>query len=106
MSLESFIGSSIICAIALGIYGLVRGFPWFVIQGALVNGPGFIAALWAISAGITNGTGGNAGWWVLAAIGAMFALVCGFNLKNFLDGSEARHFYELVRREVEKLDDE
>ena len=63
-----------------------KGFPWFVIKGAMVNGPEFLAALHGILYGVSYGAISSGGWWLLAILGGFFALVCGYNMYNFSTG--------------------
>jgi hypothetical protein len=98
--MDAFLGFAFFICIGLLVFGLARRFPWFIIQGALVNGPGFLAALYGIFYGVSYATTGSAGWWLLAIVGALFALVCGYNLYHFFSGEEARMFGELVARKT------
>ena len=100
MSWDTYLGVATFFAVTLVIFGLSRGFPWFIIKGALVNGPGLVAALWGIMAGVSKGVSEGGGWWLLAVVGVIFAYVCGHNVKHYLDGSEAKRFYDLVRAKL------
>jgi hypothetical protein len=46
--MDTFLGMAFFICVGVVIFGLVKSFPWFIIKGALVNGPGFLAALYAI----------------------------------------------------------
>lgn len=101
MTFDTFLGMSAVLCVGLLIFGLVRGFPWFIIKGALVNGPGFLVSLWGIFTGFSGALStGNAAWWILAALGGAFSLICGFNLHSFLSGEEARSFAKMVSRHL------
>lgn len=106
MSLEALIGLAVVAAVSLGIFGLVKRFPWFIIQGALINGPIFVAALWGLFTGLLNGLSAGGGWWALFAGSIPVAYVCGSNVKHFLDGSEAEMFYKAVREKMRQGDDD
>lgn len=105
MDIEPFIGISVVCAVGLGIYGLARRFPLFIVRGALINGVGFIFSVWAVLTGMIYGYSRNGAWWLLAVAGLVFAYVCGTNIRHFLNGSEAESFYRLVRSKMGSSED-
>jgi hypothetical protein len=82
----------------------VKGFSWFIIKGALINGPGFIASVWATLAGISYGvTTPNGAWWFLAIVGVLFGFVCGYNLYNYLSGKEADMLARMARERFREM---
>lgn len=104
--MDAYFGLAFVVCLGLLIYGLVKGFPWFIIKGSLINGPGFLAALYGIFYGTAYAITSSSGWWFLAIVGAFFAVVCGFNLYNYLNGEEARMFAELVREKIREPESE
>jgi ABC-type phosphate transport system permease subunit len=97
MTFDALLGMSFVLCLGLVVFGLVKGFSWFIIKGALVNGPSFLASLWGIHAGVSNAIATSTGtWWLLAVVGAVFALVCGFNLYNYLSGKEAEMLARMI----------
>jgi hypothetical protein len=67
--MDVFIGMAIFICLGVLIFGLVKGFPWFVIQGAMINGPGFLAALYGIFYGVYYGATSSPPWLLLAVMG-------------------------------------
>jgi hypothetical protein len=100
--MDTFLEMAFFICVGVVIFGVVKGFPWFIIKGALVNGPGFLAALYAIFYGATYAETSSSDWWVVAVIGGFFALICGF-----VNGEDARKFNERIAKrlwtEQEKL---
>jgi hypothetical protein len=94
--MDAFFGLAFFICVGVVLFGLAKGFPWFVIKGAMVNGPAFVAALYGIFYGVSYGATGSGAWWLLAIVGGFFAFVCGDNMYNFFNGQEARMFGELV----------
>jgi hypothetical protein len=104
MTFDTFLGMCFFLCLGLAIYGFVRGFPSFIIKGALVNGPAFLASLWGILAGVSNAiSSANSVWWLLAGVGGAFAFICGSNLYHYLSGYEAETFTRLVARKVREM---
>jgi len=93
-----FLVLSVIMCAGLGLLGIIRGFPWFVIKGAMVNGPGFLASIYALYYGASR----SGGWWILALLGLVFAIVCGWNLYNYVSGEEARQFNAMVANSIRR----
>jgi hypothetical protein len=76
MYFDVVLALAVVSAMMFGIYGLIKRFPSFVIQGTLVNVPGFIAALRELQVGCANGLMTGGGWWLLTVICVFFAIVC------------------------------
>ena len=85
--MDTFLGMAFFICIGVVIFGIVKGFDWFIIKGALLNGPRFLAALYGIFYGATYGATSSSGWWLVAIIGGFFALICGYNMYSFFKGS-------------------
>ena len=98
--MDTFLGMAFFICIGVVIFGIVKGFDWFIIKGALLNGPGFLAALYGIFYGATYGATSSSGWWLVAIIGGLFALICGYNMYNFFNGHEARMFDERIAKRL------
>ena len=81
--MDTFLGMAFFICVGVVIFGVVKGFRWFAIKNALLNGPGFLAALYAIFYGATYAETSSSGWWLVAIIGGFFALVCGYNMYFF-----------------------
>jgi hypothetical protein len=87
-----FLGLALIVCVGLAIWGLVHKFPFFIIKGAMINGIGALASLYALYWGVYYGVT-RSGWgWLLALLGIGFGWVCGFNLYHYVTGKEARDF--------------
>ena len=101
MSFDAAFGLAFVVCIGLLIFGLVKGFPWFIIQGSLVNGAMVVFCFYLLFKILANisyfGVGGAI---VLTIPVIAFGAICIFNIRNFLSGQEAENFYELVRERV------
>jgi hypothetical protein len=97
--MDTFLGMAFFICVGVVIFGIVKGFRWFAIKNALLNGPGFLAALYGIFYGATYGATGSSGWWLVAIIGGLFALICGYNMYSFFKGPDAR----MSREYLDKL---
>jgi hypothetical protein len=73
--------------IALGVLGLGRGYPLWMIGGALTNAAGLVVALCGAYYSFTSSI---RLLWILGLISLAFCYICGENVRNFVNGKEAR----------------
>jgi hypothetical protein len=107
MTFDSASGLAIVVCLVLLVFGLVKRFPWFIIQGALVNGAMVVLCIYLLSKIITNiDFLGGIGALVLALVVLALGAICCFNLRAHISGKEAEHFYGLVRERLLRRDSE
>jgi hypothetical protein len=94
--MDTFLGMAFFICVGVVIFGIVKGFSWFAIKNALLNGPGFLAALYGIFYGATYAETSSSGWWLVAIIGGLFALICGYNMYSFFKGPDPRKSREYL----------
>lgn len=95
-----FLVLSVIMCIGLGLWGMIRRFPWFVIKGAMFNGPGFLASAYALYYGVYYGVSRSGSWWLLALLGVAFGYICGLNLYHYVSGEDAQTFNIMVANRI------
>ena len=85
------------------VWGLVRGFPWFVTQTAAVNGGLIGPSLLGLYHSIANTlSGGSFLWLLLGLICGVFAAICFFNLKGYFNGNDAQKYTKELVDHLEK----
>lgn len=101
MSLDAAFGLAVITCFGMLIFGLVKRFPRFIIQGSITNCAAVVLCAYLLTKVFANFThlGGVLSTVLIVPIIA-FGVICTINLRNFLSGREAENFYELIRREI------
>jgi hypothetical protein len=101
MTFDGALGLALMVCMGLGIFGLVMRFPWFIIQGGLVNGSMIVLCIYFLAKIFGNIDFLGGGWaFALAILVIGFAAICCFNLYNYLSGREAESFYRMVREKM------
>ena len=103
MTFDTASGLAVIVCIGLLIFGVVKRFPWFIIQGSLVNGAMVILCFYVLGKIIANVNSlGGIGAVLLSLLVLGFGAICCSNLRAYLTGEEARNFYNLVREKIKE----
>jgi len=86
---------AIVVCLGLLIFGFKKGFPWFIIETALVNGAMAVLCLYLLIIIIANLDGGLAV--ALSVIVVGFGAICCINLHRYLSGKESERFNQVVQ---------
>lgn len=88
---------AVVAAAAALVYGVAKGFYWFVTKGGMVNAAVAACCVAAVGYGTYRGLSGEgAGWWVLCVAGLIMGGISGLNLREFISGREDADLREKV----------